>query len=58
MISLFDKDTPTHVFCCEISEIFKNTHFEEHLRTTTSEKVRNMFKTNDKDNRTASVTSF
>ena len=20
MISLFDKDTPTHVFCCEISE--------------------------------------
>ena len=28
------QDTPTHVFCCEICEIIKNTYFEEHLRTT------------------------
>ena len=31
------KETPTHVFFCEISEIFKNTYLEEHLRTTASE---------------------
>ena len=24
------------MFSCEICEIFKNTYFEEHLRTTTS----------------------
>ena len=28
------KETPTQVFSCEICEIFKNTYFEEHLRTT------------------------
>ena len=32
--SLFDKETPTQVFSCEIFEIFKNTNFEEHLRKT------------------------
>ena len=30
------KETPTQVFSCEICEIFKNTYFEEHLRTTDS----------------------
>ena len=25
---------PTQVFPCEICETFKNTYFEEHLRTT------------------------
>ena len=30
------KKTPTQVFFCEICGIFKNTHFEEHLRTTAS----------------------
>ena len=34
------KWTPTQVFSCEISEkSFKNTYFEEHLRTTASEKI-------------------
>ena len=28
--------TPTHVFSCEIGEIFKCTHFEEYLLTTAS----------------------
>ena len=27
------------MFSCEISEVFKNTFFEEHLRTTTSEDI-------------------
>ena len=27
------KETPTQVFSCEYCEIFKNTYFEEHLRT-------------------------
>ena len=26
-------DTPTQVFSCEYSEIFKNTYFEKHLQT-------------------------
>ena len=30
------KETPTQVFFCKICEIFKNTYFEEHLRTTAS----------------------
>ena len=36
--SLFNKvaGTPTQVFSCEICEIFKNTYFEEHMRTTAS----------------------
>ena len=25
------------MFCCEITDIFKNTYFEEHLRTTAAE---------------------
>ena len=28
------KETPTQVFFCEYCEIFKNTYFEKHLRTT------------------------
>ena len=35
--SFFHKETPIQVFPCEICEIFKNTYFEEHLRTTASE---------------------
>ena len=31
------KKTPTQVFFCEYYEIFKNTYFKKHLRTTTSE---------------------
>ena len=31
------KETPTRVFSCKICEIFKNTYFEEHLRTAPSE---------------------
>ena len=30
------KDTPTQALFCEICEIFKNTYFEEHSRTTAS----------------------
>ena len=30
------KETQTQVFSSEICEIFKNTYFEEHLRTTAS----------------------
>ena len=30
------KDTLTQVFSCEICEIFKNTYFEELIRTTAS----------------------
>ena len=29
-------ETPTQVFSCEYYEIFKNTYFEEHLRTAAS----------------------
>ena len=28
--------TPAQVFSCEICKIFKNTYFDEHLRTTAS----------------------
>ena len=31
---LYLKETPTQVLSREICEIFKNTYFEEHLRTT------------------------
>ena len=31
------KKTPTQVFFCKYCEIFKNTYFEKHLRTTASE---------------------
>ena len=30
------KGTPTQVFYCGICEIFKNSYFEEYLRTTAS----------------------
>ena len=33
---LIEKETPTQVFFCEFSEIFKNTFFAEHLRKTAS----------------------
>ena len=35
-LQLYQKETLTQVFSCEICKIFKNTYFEEHLRTTTS----------------------
>ena len=35
--TLFKKKTPIQVFSCEYWEIFKNTYFEEHLRTAASE---------------------
>ena len=31
------KETPTQVFSCEISDVFENAYFEEHLRATASE---------------------
>ena len=34
--SFYLKETPALVFSCETCEIFKNTYFEEHLRTTAS----------------------
>ena len=30
----FFKGTPTQVFSCEYCKIFKNTYFDENLRTT------------------------
>ena len=30
------EETPIQVFFCEYCEIFKNTYFEKHLRTTAS----------------------
>ena len=33
-LQLYQKATPTQVLSCEICEFFKNTYFEEHLRTT------------------------
>ena len=35
--SLFNKVVPKQVFSCENSKIFKNSYFEEHLRTAVSE---------------------
>ena len=35
--SLLKKQTPTQVFFCEYDKIFKNTSFEEHLRTAAFE---------------------
>ena len=36
LLTLLTRD-PTVVFSCEICEVFKNTYFEKHLRTTASE---------------------
>ena len=33
---LIKKETQTQVFSCEYCKIFKNTYFEEYLRTTAS----------------------
>ena len=35
-LQVYQKETPIQVFSCEISEIFKNSYFEEHLLTTAS----------------------
>ena len=34
-------ETPAQMFSCEISKIFKNTYFEEHLRTTADQMICN-----------------
>ena len=39
------KETTTQVFSCEYGEIFENTYFEEHLRTTASVLTSNFIKT-------------
>ena len=36
-LQLYQKETPTQVFFCEIYEIFKNIYFEEQLLMTASE---------------------
>ena len=33
---LYQKETPTQVFSCKICKTFKNTYFEEHMRTTSA----------------------
>ena len=35
-LHLYQKETPTKVLSCEIFEIYKNTYFEEPLRTLAS----------------------
>ena len=37
------KETPTQLFSCEICEIYKNTFFEENLRTAASRTSLNLF---------------
>ena len=39
----YQKEIPTLIFSCEYCEIFKNTYFEEHLRTTASYFMKNNF---------------
>ena len=36
-LQLYQKETPTQMFFCEIYEIFKNIYFEEQLLMTASE---------------------
>ena len=36
-LQLYQEETPTQVFFCEIYEIFKNIYFEEQLLMTASE---------------------
>ena len=31
-LQVYEKETPTQVFFCEYCKIFKNIHFEEHMR--------------------------
>ena len=40
-LQLYQGETPTQAFCCLICEIFKNTYFEQHMRTTFSERFLN-----------------
>ena len=35
-LQFYQKETSTLMFSCEYCNIFKNTYFEEHLRTTAS----------------------
>ena len=41
-LQLYQKETPKKAFSCEICEIFKNTYFGKHLRTTASEFIRDL----------------
>ena len=36
-LQLYQKETPTQEFSCELCEIFKSTFFTEHFQTTASE---------------------
>ena len=39
---LYEKETPTQTFSCEICEIFESSYFEEHLLSSASE-LRKLF---------------
>ena len=41
--TLLKKETLAQVFSCEFCEIFKNTFFTEHLRTTASVSISELF---------------
>ena len=41
--TLLKKKTPAEVFSCEFCEISKNTFFTEHLRTTASHPLLNIY---------------
>ena len=38
-LQLYQKETSTQLFSCEYCEVFKNTYFEEHLRTADSGQI-------------------
>ena len=38
-VTLLKRDSDTGFFSCEYCEIFKNTYFEEHLRTAVTENI-------------------
>ena len=44
-LQLYQKETPTQIFSCEICEIFNNTYFEDYPETTVS--VEEKFQTFD-----------
>ena len=44
VLESFLKETPTHVFSCEICQIFKNTYFEKRLQTAASKNMQQAHK--------------
>ena len=42
-VQLFKKETPTQLFSCKCSEIFKNTYFEKQMQTAASKSWRAYF---------------